>query len=205
MLLYCLCLLSLNYEDTENSWCTWKVTYPSHEEMCPLCNTQSQTYSHFPPPQIISGNCQLVFSATGDLGGPQMAVTCFIIWVKNGWKNTLFFLHRHYLLYKWKRLPLFIDVGAHLSVNHYSHCFVLMNLLRMTDSQVPLGVNGKQMFPGSKSVTCCECVNLNKCVCVCVCLLGIQSFVIKWRSSVVCAVMLLLSLFQKRNAFGSQR
>lgn len=33
-LLYCLCLLLLYYEDTENSWCARKVSYPSLMSMC---------------------------------------------------------------------------------------------------------------------------------------------------------------------------
>lgn len=109
------------------------------------------------------------------LAGHKWLLPASLSGLKMDKKTLFFFLHRHYLLYKWKRLPLFIDVGAHLSVNHYSHCFVSMNFLWMTDPQVPLGVNGKQMFPGSKSVTCCECVNLNKCVCVCVCVLAWDS------------------------------
>lgn len=135
-----------------------------HMRRCVLCATRRVKLvivsRYFRQQEILAGHKWLL---PASLSGLKMD------------KKTLFFLHRHYLLYKWKRLPLFIDVGAHLSVNHYSHCFVLMNFLWMTDPQVPLGVNGKQMFPGSKSVTCCECVNLNKCVCVCVCVLAWDS------------------------------
>lgn len=56
-LLYCLCRLLLYYEDTENSWCARKVSYPSPEAMRALQHGKENLVWPLPPPQIISGNC----------------------------------------------------------------------------------------------------------------------------------------------------